>query len=199
MGEICAIQMFGPSHCFQRSQLASSSIRVRRLLQSLAPAPLVGPGSSMRRGKAPSSASMPKDRRGTCAWRVTPHLPRCCMTIFCAPQLWIAFWLSKIPQRAAQAIKRASSIYISSVSVFEIALKASVGELNIPFREFEVRLATSSGAQRLRSRGSMRAGPTILQASMPTRSTAYCERRRSSSRFTCSARTRISLDAEVSL
>jgi Integrase core domain len=23
---------------------------------------------------------------GTCAWRVTPHLPRCCMTSFCAPQ-----------------------------------------------------------------------------------------------------------------
>jgi PIN domain nuclease of toxin-antitoxin system len=35
------------------------------------------------------------------------------------------------------------------VSVFEIALKASIGKLNIPFREFEVRLATSSGAQRL--------------------------------------------------
>jgi hypothetical protein len=96
------------------------------------------------------------------------------MTIFCAPQLWTAFWLSKIPQRAAQAIKRASSVYISSVSVFEIALKASIGELNIPFREFEVRLATSSGAQRLCSRGSMRAGPTILQPRMPTRSTAYC-------------------------
>src|SRR5246127_3362535 len=86
MGEICAIRMLGPSHCFQRSQFASSSIRVRRLLQSLAPAPLVGPGSSMRRGKALPSSSMPKDRRGTCAWWVTPHLPRCCMTIFCAPQ-----------------------------------------------------------------------------------------------------------------
>jgi hypothetical protein len=88
-GEICAIRMFGPSHCFQRSQFASSSIRVRRLLQSLAPAPLVGPGSSMRRGKALPSASMPKDRRGTCAWRVTPHLPRCCVTSFCAPQVAI--------------------------------------------------------------------------------------------------------------
>ena len=85
-GEICAIRMFGPSHCFQRSQFASSAVRVRRLLQSLAPAPLVGPGSSMRRGEALPSASMPKDRRGTCAWRVTPHLPRCCMTSFCAPQ-----------------------------------------------------------------------------------------------------------------
>jgi hypothetical protein len=40
----------------------------------------------MRRGKAPPSASMSKDRRGTCAWRVTPHLPRC-VTSFCAPQL----------------------------------------------------------------------------------------------------------------
>ena len=35
------------------------------------------------------------------------------------------------------------------MSVFAIALKASIGKLNIPFREFEVRLATSSGAQRL--------------------------------------------------
>ena len=85
MGEVCAIRMFGPSHCFQRSQFASSSIRVRGLLQSLAPAPLVGLGSSMRRGKALPSASMPKDRRGTCAWRVAPYLPRCCMTSFCAP------------------------------------------------------------------------------------------------------------------
>jgi hypothetical protein len=56
------------------------------LLQSLATAPLVGPRSSMRRGKAPASASMPKDRRGTCARRITPHLPRCCLTSFCAPQ-----------------------------------------------------------------------------------------------------------------
>jgi hypothetical protein len=80
MGEICAIRMFGPSHCFQRSQFASSSIRVRHLLQSLATASLVGPGSSMRRGKAPPSASMSKDRRGTCAWRVTPGY-----TTFTAP------------------------------------------------------------------------------------------------------------------
>ena len=85
MGEICAIRMFGPSHCFQRSQCASRSMRVRHLLQSLATAPLVGPGSSMRRGKAPPSASMPKDHRGTCARRVTPHLQHCCMTSLCAP------------------------------------------------------------------------------------------------------------------
>ena len=44
---------------------------------------------SMRRSKAPPSASMPKDRRRTCAWRVAPHLPSCCMTSFCAPH---AFW-----------------------------------------------------------------------------------------------------------
>src|SRR5215471_13755028 len=41
----------------------------------------------MRRDKAPPSASIPKDRRGTCAWRVTPHLPRCRMASFCAPQV----------------------------------------------------------------------------------------------------------------
>jgi PIN domain nuclease of toxin-antitoxin system len=63
--------------------------------------------------------------------------------------LWTAFWPSKIPRQAAQAMEGASSVYISSVSVFEIALKASIGKLNIPFREFEVRLASSSGAQRL--------------------------------------------------
>src|SRR5215469_13731689 len=48
-----------------------------------------GPSRSMRRSKAPPSASMPKDRRPTCAWRVTPHLPRCCMTSFCAPHVLI--------------------------------------------------------------------------------------------------------------
>jgi hypothetical protein len=30
MGEVCAIRMFGPSHCFQRSQFAATSIRVLR-------------------------------------------------------------------------------------------------------------------------------------------------------------------------
>ena len=63
--------------------------------------------------------------------------------------LWTAFWPRKIPRQAAQAIERAGSVYISSVSVFEIALKASIGKLNIPFRKFEGRLATSSGAQRV--------------------------------------------------
>jgi PIN domain nuclease of toxin-antitoxin system len=63
--------------------------------------------------------------------------------------LWSAFWPNKIPRQAAEAIKRASTVHISSVSVFEIALKASLGKLDIPFREFEVRLATSSGAERL--------------------------------------------------
>jgi transposase InsO family protein len=71
---------------FNEANFASSSIRVRHLLQSLAPAPLVGSGSSMRRGKAPPSASMPKDRRGTCTRRVAPHLLRCCMTSFSATQ-----------------------------------------------------------------------------------------------------------------
>jgi PIN domain nuclease of toxin-antitoxin system len=63
--------------------------------------------------------------------------------------LWTAFWPHKLPPKAREAIKRASQVYISSVSVFEIAMKASIGKLNIPFREFEVRLATSSGAERL--------------------------------------------------
>jgi len=35
----------------------------------------------------PSIGKHPQDRRRTCAWRVTPHLPRCCVTSFCAPQL----------------------------------------------------------------------------------------------------------------
>jgi PIN domain nuclease of toxin-antitoxin system len=61
--------------------------------------------------------------------------------------LWTAFWPHKLPRKASEAITRASRVYISSV--FEIAMKASIGKLNIPFREFEVRLATSSGAERL--------------------------------------------------
>ena len=73
------------THRFQRSQFSSSSIRVRDLLQSLPTAPLVGPSSSMRRGKASLGKHAERSRR-TCAWRVTPHLPRRCMTSFCAPQ-----------------------------------------------------------------------------------------------------------------
>jgi len=42
----------------------------------------LGQACSMRRSKAPPSACMPKDRRRTCAWRVRPHLPRCCMTSY---------------------------------------------------------------------------------------------------------------------
>jgi len=38
--------------------------------------------------------------------------------------LWTAFWPSKIPRQAAQAIKRASSVYISSVSVFTAESKS---------------------------------------------------------------------------
>jgi hypothetical protein len=50
-----------------------------------------------------------------------------------------------------------------------------------------------------RSRGSMRTGPTILQARVPIRSTASCSRRRSSSPSTCSPRTRVSPDTAASL
>jgi hypothetical protein len=52
--------------------------------QSLATTPLAGPSSSMRRGDASPAASLSKDRRGTCARRVTPYLSGCCMTRFCA-------------------------------------------------------------------------------------------------------------------
>jgi hypothetical protein len=76
--------VFGPSHCLERNQFASSSIGVRHLLQSLATTPLAGPSSSMRRGEVFPSASMSKDRRRTCARRVTPYLPGSCMTNFCA-------------------------------------------------------------------------------------------------------------------
>ena len=75
-----------PSHCLQRSPSASRSIGVRHLLQSLATAPLAGPSSSLRRGDASPAASLSKDRHGTCARRVTPYLPGCCMTRFCALQ-----------------------------------------------------------------------------------------------------------------
>jgi hypothetical protein len=49
-------------------------------------APLTGPSSSMRRGDISPAASMSKDRRGTRVGWLTPYLPRCCMTSFCAPQ-----------------------------------------------------------------------------------------------------------------
>ena len=78
--------MFGPSNCFQRSQFASSSVGVCHLLQSLATAPLAGPSSSMWRGELSRPATMSKDRRGTCARRVTLHLPGCCVTGCCALQ-----------------------------------------------------------------------------------------------------------------
>jgi len=60
--------------------------------------------------------------------------------------LWTAFRPDKIPPKAGEAIERASAVHVSSVSIFEIAMKASIGKLNIPFRELEARLATSSGA-----------------------------------------------------
>ena len=40
----------------------------------------------MRRGDVSPAASLSKDRRGTCARRVTPYLPGCCLTSFCALQ-----------------------------------------------------------------------------------------------------------------
>jgi hypothetical protein len=113
--------------------------------------------------------------------------------------LWTAFWPNKIPPQAGEAIKRASSVYISSVSVFEIALKASIGKLDIPSASSKYDSPHHRAPRDCCSRASMYAGPTILQPRMPTRSTAYCSRRQSSSRFTSSARTRISLDTGVSL
>ena len=46
----------------------------------------LGPSSSMRRVDVSPAASMSKDRRGTCARRITPYLPGCCMTSFGALQ-----------------------------------------------------------------------------------------------------------------
>src|SRR6516164_11228883 len=40
----------------------------------------------MRRGDVFPTASLSKDRRGTCARRFTPYLAGCCMTSFCALQ-----------------------------------------------------------------------------------------------------------------
>ena len=86
MGEICAICVLRPSHYLQRSQFASSSIGVRHLLQSLATPPLAGPNTSLRRDDVSPAASLSKDRRGTCARRVTSYLPGRRMTSFCALQ-----------------------------------------------------------------------------------------------------------------
>ena len=62
--------------------------------------------------------------------------------------LWTAFWRSRIPPTAVEAIERADAIYVSSVSIFEIAIKASIGKLKIPFQGLESKLA-SAGARRI--------------------------------------------------
>jgi PIN domain nuclease of toxin-antitoxin system len=61
--------------------------------------------------------------------------------------LWSAFWPHRMPRKAADALVRATVVYISSVSLFEIAIKASIGRLDIPFPEIETRLERASGAE----------------------------------------------------
>ena len=68
LGEVRTNQVPRPLVRVQRINSPSSYLQLCNLLQSLATAPLVGPSRSMRRSKAPPSASMPKDRRRTCAW-----------------------------------------------------------------------------------------------------------------------------------
>jgi PIN domain nuclease of toxin-antitoxin system len=62
--------------------------------------------------------------------------------------LWTAFWPGRIPRRAVEAIERADAVYVSSVSIFEIAIKASIGKLKIPFQGLEGKLAIA-GARRM--------------------------------------------------
>jgi PIN domain nuclease of toxin-antitoxin system len=61
--------------------------------------------------------------------------------------LWTAFWPGRIPRRAVEAIERADAIYVSSVSIFEIAIKASIGKLKIPFQGLEGKLAAAGARQ----------------------------------------------------
>jgi hypothetical protein len=57
------------------------------------------------------SASMSKDRRGTCGRRVTPHLPGRCMTGFCALQVGVLC----ISARRAAIRTRIASVFASAV------------------------------------------------------------------------------------
>jgi PIN domain nuclease of toxin-antitoxin system len=63
--------------------------------------------------------------------------------------LWSAFRPDRMPRKATDAIFRATVTYISSVSLFEIAIKASISKLDIPLQEIEARLETLSGAEPL--------------------------------------------------
>jgi predicted nucleic acid-binding protein len=81
----------------------------------------------------------------------------------CSTREWCCGRPGKILRQAAQAIKRASSVYISSVSVFEIVMKAqsaSSTSLSVSSRD-------DSPRHRALRECRSRAGLTILQARMP--------------------------------
>jgi hypothetical protein len=91
MGEICAMGMFGPSRCFSEANLRRvlsayvtyyNRWRPHRSLGQAAPC---GEARPFPRQACPKIAAEPVLRR------VTPHLPRRCMTSFCAPQACIPY------------------------------------------------------------------------------------------------------------
>jgi PIN domain nuclease of toxin-antitoxin system len=57
--------------------------------------------------------------------------------------IWAALDVPKLPAAARQRIVKARTVYVSSVSLWEIGMKASVSKLNLSMNELETKLAAS--------------------------------------------------------
>jgi PIN domain nuclease of toxin-antitoxin system len=57
--------------------------------------------------------------------------------------IWAALDAPKLPAAARQRIVKASTVYVSSVSLWEIGMKASVSKLKLSMNELESKLAAS--------------------------------------------------------
>jgi len=57
--------------------------------------------------------------------------------------IWAALDAPKLPAAVRQRIVKASTVYVSSVSLWEIGMKASVSKLKLSMNELESKLAAS--------------------------------------------------------
>jgi PIN domain nuclease of toxin-antitoxin system len=57
--------------------------------------------------------------------------------------IWAVLDSPKLPAAARQQIARADAVYVSSVSLWEIGMKVSVGRLKLSMSQMEARLAAS--------------------------------------------------------
>ena len=57
--------------------------------------------------------------------------------------IWAALDAPKLPAAARQRIAKASTVYVSSVSLWEIGVKASVSKLKLSMNELESKLIAS--------------------------------------------------------